>query len=130
MMNVVNRLKIPVIVLIVLAIGFFALKGSFAKSKKDEVTYETGDVGRGDVRSFVTSQGLVQPYKTIDVKSNVGGLVTQMLVDLGSPVKKGQLIALIDPTDTDAAYKQASADLASANAKQTQAGLNHDQEIA
>jgi HlyD family secretion protein len=127
MMNVLNRLKIPLIVLVVVGIGFFALKGA-TKPKKDEVTYETGDAVIGDVRSFVTAQGLVQPYKIVDVKSNVGGKVDKLFVDLGDKVQQGQLIALIDPTDTNAAYAQTSADLDAANARQQQAASNLEQE--
>jgi HlyD family secretion protein len=127
MMNVLNRLKIPLIVLVVVGIGFFALKGA-TKTKKDEVTYETGDAVMGDVRSFVTAQGLVQPYKIVDVKSNVGGKVDQLFVDLGDRVTQGQLIALIDPTDTNAAYAQTSADLDAAEARQEQAFTNLKQE--
>jgi HlyD family secretion protein len=98
--------------------GFF--KGNGAE-KKDEVTYETGKSERGSVRSFVTATGVIQPFKVVDVKSNVAGRIDRLYVDLGQPVKKGQLIAEIDPTDTVTALEQANSDLQSAQARRFQA---------
>lgn len=88
------------------------------------VTYEFGTVTRGDVRSFVSATGKIQPWKVVDIKSNVAGRVDRLFVDLGDRVKAGDLIALIDPTDTQVAFEQAKADLSSALAKKTQAEIS------
>ena len=50
------------------------------------------------------------------VKSKAGGKLVSLVVDEVTPVKKGDLIAKIDPSDTEAVYEQAQADLQSANA--------------
>src|SRR5690349_14644228 len=98
-----------IIAVVVAAIGWgaysFFLGGK--GGKKDEITYETSPISRGDIRSSVTATGVIQPWKLIDIKSNVGGRVDQLYVDLGDKVKAGQLIALIDKTDTLAAAEQA-----------------------
>lgn len=132
-----------VILLLVLGVagGGYAMFGKNKKSKKDEVTYEYGTVGRGDVRSFVTATGVIQPWKIVDVKSNVAGRIDRFgpenpadpngkRIDLGSRVKEGQLIAMIDPTDTKTAFDQASADLKSAEARKAQAIINLKQQKA
>src|SRR5436305_390566 len=115
--------KRGLIAVLVLAVGAtaWALVGRSGKSKKDEITYETGAVTRGDIRSFVTATGTIQPWKVVDVKSNVGGTIDHFgpadprnangpKIDLGTHLHRDQLIAVIDPTDTQAALDQANAD--------------------
>ena len=41
--------------------------------KKDEITYETAPAVKGNVQSFVSAQGVIKPWKEVEVKSNVGG---------------------------------------------------------
>jgi RND family efflux transporter MFP subunit len=104
----------------------FFLKGG--QQKKGQVTYEEGDVTRESVRSFVTATGVIQPWKIVDVKSNVAGRIDRLAVDLGDRVKAGQLIALIDPTDTQTAFDQANFDRQAADARKKQAMASVDQQ--
>ena len=90
-----------------------------AKAKGPEI--KTAKVERGDVVSSVSATGVLQALTTVDVKSNAGGEVKELKVDVGTHVKKGDLIARIDPTDTESAYKQAKADYDSAYARWVQA---------
>lgn len=115
---------LSVVVLAAAGGGIFAMTQGGAKDKKNEVKYETAQVSRGDVRSFVSSTGVIQPWKIVDVKSNVAGRVDKLAVDLGDRVKLGQFIALIDPTDTKTAELQASSDLTSSRVKDAQARVN------
>mgnify|MGYP005837246923 CR=1 FL=1 len=82
---------------------------------------ETARVERGSVVRSVSATGTLQPLTTIDVKSNAAGRVDVLAVDVGSVVKPGQLIAKIDPTDSQTALNQAQADLSAATAKLAQA---------
>jgi HlyD family secretion protein len=93
-----------------------------AHAKGPEI--RTAKVERGDVVSSVSATGTLQALTTVDVKSNVGGQVLVLKVDVGTRVKKGDLIARIDPTDTESAFKQAKADYDSAFAKMVQAKTN------
>jgi len=86
----------------------------------DAPTIRTAVVKRGTVTASVSGNGIMQPYKTVEVKSNVGGQVVKLFVDEGDFVKGGQLIARIDPSDSVTNLEQAEADLASANAKVAQ----------
>jgi HlyD family secretion protein len=76
-----------------------------------ETTYETVAVSRGAVRLSVSSSGTVSPINTVTVGSQVSGLITQVLVDFNSPVKQGQLVAVIDPATLQSKLRSAEADL-------------------
>ncbi|HOM71579.1 MAG TPA: efflux RND transporter periplasmic adaptor subunit [Armatimonadota bacterium] len=81
----------------------------------------TVKVEMGTVTASVSANGVLQPLTTVEVKSNVGGQVVELAVDEGDIVQPGQLIARIDPTDTQTAYEQSQADLAAALSKVDQA---------
>jgi len=78
-------------------------------------------VERGDVRRTVTADGTLRPLTTVEVKSDAGGKVVLLAVDVGDRVKRGDLIAKIDPTDTQTAYTQALAGMQSTQAQLAQA---------
>src|SRR5439155_2843315 len=115
-----------IIVVAALAAAFAVVKVTLssrtAKAKGPEI--RTAKVERGDVVSSVSATGVLQALTTVDVKSNAGGEVKELKVDVGTHVKKGDLIARIDPTDTESAYKQAKADYDSAYARWVQAQYN------
>src|SRR5579885_1480279 len=59
--------------------------------------YVSATVGVGDVVEKVQATGTVQPLLQINVGAQVNGRVTQVLVDFNSVVKKGDVLAEIDP---------------------------------
>ncbi|MCX6375311.1 MAG: biotin/lipoyl-binding protein, partial [Armatimonadetes bacterium] len=89
-------------------------------ARANEPTIETAKVESGTVVSSISASGLLQCLTTVDVKSNAGGLVDVLAVDVGAVVKAGQLIAKIDPTDSRTALNQAEADLSAAQARLSQ----------
>jgi HlyD family secretion protein len=123
-----RRRWVWVVLVVAVLGGWYVSAKRRAASAQDAVTYEFGRVERGDVRSVVEATGTIQPWKTVDIKSDVAGRIVKLAVDLGDYVKQGQLIALIDPTDTQVALDQAQADLKAANAKKDQAILALSQE--
>ena len=78
--------------------------------------YELSPVQRGDVVTQVTASGTLKPTVQVEVGSQVSGRVKQLLVDFNDPVKKGQLVAVIDPELFDSALGQAQARLEAAKA--------------
>lgn len=86
---------------------------------------ETVTAKRGTVRKTVSADGVLRPLTTVEVKSYAGGAVNVLAVDVGDSVKAGELIAVIDPTDSRTAHQQALADLsvASANLAKARAQL-------
>lgn len=89
-------------------------------AKANEPTIQTAKVEKGTVVNSVSATGVLQPLTTIDLKSNVGGNVDVLAVDVGTVVKAGQLIAKIDPSDSRTTLNQAQADLSAANARLSQ----------
>jgi HlyD family secretion protein len=83
--------------------------------------YETVRVDRGRIVAQVTATGTLSALVTVQVGSQVSGRIAQLLVDYNSPVKKGQLIAKIDPELFRAALDQARANHAAANGDLAQA---------
>ncbi|MCL4558532.1 MAG: efflux RND transporter periplasmic adaptor subunit [Deltaproteobacteria bacterium] len=84
------------------------------REKKPLLTFER--IGRGDITSTVTATGQINPIVESQVGTQVSGQIIKLYVDFNSRVKKGQLLALIDPTPFEAALTQAQASLLNAQA--------------
>jgi membrane fusion protein, macrolide-specific efflux system len=77
--------------------GIYGAHAWAARSAADtQYTVET--VQRGDLEDTVTATGILQPRDYVDVGTQVSGQLKALHVEIGSKVKKGQLIAEIDPT--------------------------------
>src|SRR6266704_786401 len=80
--------------------------------------YLTAKVERGNLRNTVTATGTLQAVTTVQVGSQASGTISSLSADYNSVVKKGQVIAQLDP-----AVSKAQVDQARANLQQAQAGL-------
>ena len=78
--------------------------------------YRLAKVERGPITSSVSASGNLNAVITVQVGSQISGMVKQISVDFNSPVKKDQLIARIDPETFEAKVNQARADLESSEA--------------
>lgn len=108
-----NKKIITAVLLLLLAgIGIFFLTAEKDKPRK----FKTEPATRGDIKATVTATGTVNPVTTVLVGTQVSGTIKQIYVDFNSQVKKGQLLALIDPATFEAQANQARANLASAKA--------------
>jgi HlyD family secretion protein len=83
---------------------------------RSAITYETVAVERGPIQAKVTATGTLNAVVDVLVSSQVSGNIETLYVDWNSKVKKGQLVALIDPEMLQAQVDQASATLRSAHA--------------
>ncbi|MFA6054639.1 MAG: efflux RND transporter periplasmic adaptor subunit [Thermodesulfovibrionales bacterium] len=114
-MKVGNKMKKVLIVsavVIILAIAaYFFLRGN-----NNEPQFRTEKVVKGDIVMAVTATGTVNPVTTVLVGTQVSGTIKEIYVDYNSPVRKGQLIARIDPAPFEAQVDQAKANLLSAQA--------------
>ncbi len=79
-------------------------------------SYRTAPVERGELLSTISATGTLNAVVTVQVGTQVSGTIQQLFVDYNSPVKKGMLIARIDPSIFEAKANQAQADLESARA--------------
>ncbi len=80
-----------------------------AAASKPRLQIETAKVDRGRIVAKVTATGTLSAIVTVQVGSQVSGRVAALYADFNSPVKKGQLIAKIDPQLFQAAVEQARA---------------------
>ena len=99
------------------ALALLAVSG--CKPSGNAPKYETARITRGDIVQHVTASGTLSAVVSVDVGSQVSGKISALYVDFNSPVKKGQLVAEIDPTVYQAAQRQAEGELASAQATVT-----------
>jgi len=81
------------------------------EKKNKEQKYKLEKVERGDVTATVTATGTLAAVTTVKVGSQVSGIISKLYVDFNSEVKKGQLIAELDPTTLQAQVEQRRADL-------------------
>ncbi len=89
--------------------------------ERDPFAFETVKVDRGRVVAKVTATGTLSAIVTVQVGSQVSGTIAALHADFNSTVKKGELVAKIDPRLFDAAVEQARANLAAAEGNQSKA---------
>lgn len=104
-----------ILVILVIAAGGtrYVLK---RRAAKPAVQWETATVDRGRIVARVTATGTLSALVTVQVGSQVSGSIQKLYADYNSPVKKGQLIAKIDPRLFQAALENARANYAQAKA--------------
>jgi len=112
-----RRWALPLLVVLLVA-GGFAARGLWFKPKpKIAVPFET--VERRDITMTVEATGTVEPIDLVEVKSKASGQILKMPVQVGSVVKRGDLLAQIDKGDVQNQYDQAAAALKATETKAT-----------
>ena len=91
------------------------------RNKGNEAQFRTAKTTGGDIKETVSATGTVNAVTTVLVGTQVSGRIKQIFVDFNSPVKKGQIIAQIDPDLFDAQVAQSKANLLSARANKEKA---------
>jgi HlyD family secretion protein len=86
------------------------------RSRSRAVRYATAVVDRGDILDTVGATGTLQAVTTVQVGSQVSGSIDSLSADFNSRVRKGQVIARLDPSLFQARLGQASANLTAARA--------------
>lgn len=95
----------------------------YLKPKKEQPHYVTATVERRDVENSVMATGKVEALNQVDVGAQVSGEVTKLYVDVGQTVRKGDVIAQIDPETLQNGLitQQASLQQSQANLQSNQA---------
>jgi HlyD family secretion protein len=97
-------------------LAVIAVLAAFNFNSKSQDQNFTAKVERGDIHDVVEATGTINAVITVQVGSQVSGVITKLNVDFNSRVHKGDIVALIDPALFEGAVLQASADLDSAKA--------------
>ena len=102
-------LKWAILLIVLAGLGFGGWYW-FANGDRAQ-SYRTASVERGELVSTISATGTLNAVVTVQVGTQVSGTIQQLLVDFNSPVKKGQLIARIDPAIFEAKVNQAAAEV-------------------
>jgi len=86
--------------------------GGLGTADADSPRYKLATVEQGPMARTVTASGKLGAVVTVEVGSQVSGIVKSLMADFNSEVKSGQVIARIDPASFEAKLAQATAELA------------------
>ena len=103
------------VALLLLLLGALALHLRSDETSID-VTYTLARVERGDLMYSISATGTLSPLNTVQVGSQVSGTIEEVYVDFNSKVKKGQVVAQIDPALLRTQVAQAQANYESSKA--------------
>jgi HlyD family secretion protein len=112
---IIIAIVIPVVVLI----GAFSLKSLFKPAEAG--SFQFAEIKRGDLENIVSSTGTLSAVKTVEVGSQVSGIIEKIRVDFNDEVKKGQVLTILDKTLFEVAVRDAEAGVLRAKAKLAQA---------
>ncbi|HQG33899.1 MAG TPA: efflux RND transporter periplasmic adaptor subunit [Syntrophales bacterium] len=107
-------LRIVAVLLAVLALT--AAIYAFSRGGDKQRKYRTEKVDTGDIRATVTATGKIDAVTTVIVGAQTSGMIKAIYVDYNSAVRKGQVLAQIDPSTFAAKVEQARANLLLAQA--------------
>lgn len=122
-MNRKRIILIGVIILLVAGVAFWFLS---AGNKSTQTNYETATVGLSDISSSITATGSIEPVTSVEVGTQVSGIVSKIFVDYNSIVTKGQIIAELDKTNLLSELSTAKSNCASAKSEMDYQKSNYD----
>jgi HlyD family secretion protein len=97
----------------------------YLKSRQDDAPqWRTAKISRGSITATVSATGTLNARVTVPVGSQVSGQIRELHADFNAEVRKGQLIARIDPETFEYRVRQAQADLEAARAQVLTAQAN------
>lgn len=103
-------------IIIPLAVVLFAGVYGINTYHSNKTVYQTAKLSKCTITDVVEASGTINPVNTVSVGSTVSGLMKEIYVDFNSEVKKGQLLAQIDPANFQASVDQNRAQINNAEA--------------
>ncbi|MDD2338336.1 MAG: efflux RND transporter periplasmic adaptor subunit [Geobacteraceae bacterium] len=100
----------------VISLSILAVAGYFLFLNTTPPTYKTAKVEQGSIVATVSATGTLNAVTTVQVGTQVSGTIQKLFVDYNSQVKKGQIIAQIDPAIFTSQVQQSQGNLQSAQA--------------
>ena len=96
----------------------------FGRKTVAPAEFTTAIISRSDIIQSVTATGDLQPVTTVEISSQISGLIKEVLVDFNSQVKQGDLLARIDPATYEVRLSSTKAQLANTRANYNLVKLN------
>jgi HlyD family secretion protein len=114
--------KKRILIAVAALVALTAILGFVLRSRRNgDTIYRTGKVEQGSIEQKVSATGALSAVKTVQVGTQVSGLLAGIFADFNDRVTKGQLLARIDPTLQEQAVRDAQAQLERAQAQLRQA---------
>lgn len=117
----ITKRSLSVIAVLLIGVALFV---AFGLGGSDRVSYSTSPVERGDIFQVVDATGTINAVTTVQVGSQVSGVISELHADFNSHVSKGDVIAQISPALFQGGFAQAKADLENAEANVAVAAAN------
>lgn len=114
--------KIIIAIVILLTLGALAF-ANFKFTRNDGLEVTTEEVRKRHLEALVTASGKIQPKRDVNISADTMGRVTDLAVDEGVRVKKGQFLLQIDPRNLRTAVQRTEASLAAARSTAEQVRL-------
>ncbi len=114
-----RRFIIILVILVVVVGSWFAYQATAKEKEPPAPDYEIYTVTRGDIYATVNSTGVIEPAQEVKLSFRGTGKVKEILVDIGDPVKKDQILAHLEDDELQLQLKQAQT-----NEKLAEANLN------
>ncbi|HAC05638.1 MAG TPA: hypothetical protein DCF71_07195, partial [Gemmatimonadetes bacterium] len=118
-----QKTKIIISVIALLVLGT-AASIQASRGRTSGVEVRTEEIELRDLVEVVTASGNIRALRTVDVSSEVSAKVSELLVDEGEDVLRGQIMLRLEPDQYRAAVARTEASLAQARAGQTQQEAN------
>ncbi len=103
------------IALVIVSLLFWGIAWAITQYNKTP-RYKVRKIKRTTITETVEASGTINPVTTVNIGSQVSGMISAIYVDFNSKVTKGQLLAQIDPSLFQAQVEKAQGDLNSAKA--------------
>ncbi len=116
-----------VVLVVVIGGSFFAYQATAKEKEPPPPDYEVYTVTRGDIYATVSSTGVIEPAQEVKLTFKGAGKVKEILVDIGDPVKKNQVLARLEDDELQLQLKQAQTNLKMAKANLAKAKTPADE---
>lgn len=128
--NCVSIIKSPMRKASLALASVLAIAGCGMKPPAAGGAATTATVSKGDIKLEVVETGTIDAVKMVEVKSRVSGRLKRLLVEEGDMVSSGQLIAVIDPQETQLQVRQNQAQVRGAESRVAQTAIEIEQRRA
>ena len=106
-----KTLKIALAVIVLGVAAFFFFNKSEAPI---QISYDYACVEKATLSSSITATGTIEPVTTVEVGTQVSGIINEIFVDYNDVVRKGQVIAVLDKVNLESELSSAKNNLQSA----------------
>ncbi len=120
-------IKYVVLIVILLAIVLFAICALHKENAQGK--YSVDPVKRGDILNTVASTGTIEAVSTIEVGTQVSGIINRLYVDFNDQVRKGQLLAVLDTVLLQISMSDAESNVDKVNAQLEEAVSDYNRNL-